>query len=172
MCKQTAYYVQEHNVRACVCVCLCVCVCVSSLPYNCHPAIFNSAISCLTSPNVIVLFVLRVVENIVIAILVQLSFGVPFIGQLKICYFSMFFSYSIPSLNAIAKRKASYADPEGGGGEGDLDPPEKSQNKGFSSNTGLDSLKNSQSYQASIQCRAIIGTPSKRHLNCVSLAGR
>ena len=29
----------------------------------------------------------------------------------------------------------------------------------------------SQSYQSSIQCRAIIGPPAKRHLNGVSLAG-
>ena len=37
------------------------------------------------------------------------------------------------------------------------------QNIGFSSNTGPDPLKN-LSYQASIQCWVIIGTPAKRHL--------
>ena len=50
-------------------------------------------------------------------------------------------------------------------------PPGKSQNYRFLSNTGLDPLK-SQSYQASIQCKAIIGTPAKRHLDGISLAGR
>ena len=39
-------------------------------------------------------------------------------------------------------------------------PPEKSENIGFSCNTGPDPLKKSQSYQASI------------HINGVSLAGR
>ena len=49
-------------------------------------------------------------------------------------------------------------------GTGGPDPPEKShRNIGVSSNTGLDPLKN-PSYQASIQCWAIIGTPAKRHL--------
>ena len=33
-------------------------------------------------------------------------------------------------------------------------------------------LKNQKSHQASIQCWAIFGTPAKRHLNGVSLAGR
>ena len=37
------------------------------------------------------------------------------------------------------------------------------KNIGFSSNKGLDPLKNC-SYQASIQCWAIIGMPAKRHL--------
>ena len=36
---------------------------------------------------------------------------------------------------------ASCVDPEGGGGAGGLDPPEKSQNIGFLSNTGPDPLK-------------------------------
>ena len=45
------------------------------------------------------------------------------------------------------------------------------KNIGFLSNTGPDPKK-WQSYQASIQCRVIIGTPAKRHLNGVSLAGR
>ena len=45
-------------------------------------------------------------------------------------------------------------------------PPEKSQkNLGFFSNMG-------QSYQASIQCRVIIGTLANRHLNGVSLVGQ
>ena len=34
------------------------------------------------------------------------------------------------------------------------------------------SPEQSQSYQAEFQCWAIIGTPAKRHLNGVSLAGR
>ena len=54
-------------------------------------------------------------------------------------------------------------DPEGGARVPDPPPPEKSQNIGFSSNTGPDPLKDS-SYQASIQCWAIIGTSAKRHL--------
>ena len=37
------------------------------------------------------------------------------------------------------------------------------KNIGFLSNTGSDPLKN-RSYQASIQCWTIIGTPAKRHL--------
>ena len=50
----------------------------------------------------------------------------------------------------------------GGRGSGPL--PLKNRKKcGFSSNTGPDPLKNC-SYQASIQCWAIIGTPAKRHL--------
>ena len=55
-------------------------------------------------------------------------------------------------------------DPEGGE-QGGLDLPLKN-NKiciGLSSNIGQDPLKNS-SYQASIQCWAIIGTSAKRHL--------
>ena len=44
-------------------------------------------------------------------------------------------------------------------------PPLKNhQNIGFPGNTGPDPLK-SQSYQASIQCWAIIGMSAKRHLN-------
>ena len=88
------------------------------------------------------------------------------------------------------------ADPEGEGGQGGPDPPGKSQkyrgseqhwsggrgdtgvrtplenhkNIGFLSNTGPDPL--TQSYQASIQCWAIISPPAKRHFNGVSLAGR
>ena len=60
------------------------------------------------------------------------------------------------------------ADPEGGGGRGFGPPPEKSQNKGFLSNTGPDPLKKSQSYQASIQRWAIIGPPAKRHMTMMT----
>ena len=51
------------------------------------------------------------------------------------------------------------------GGAGGPDPPSLKNHKniGFSSNTGPDPLKN-RSYQASIQCWAIIGTQAKRHL--------
>ena len=49
------------------------------------------------------------------------------------------------------------------GGTGGPDPPGKLQNIGFLSNICPDPLKN-RSYQASIQCWAIIGTPAKRHL--------
>ena len=51
------------------------------------------------------------------------------------------------------------------GGTGGPDPPPMKNHKniGFSSNTVPDSLKN-RSYQASIQCWGIIGTPVKRHL--------
>ena len=57
-----------------------------------------------------------------------------------------------------------------GGNRGSrLHPPENHKNIGFLSNTGADPLKN---YQSSIQCWAIVGTPAKRHLNGVSLAGR
>ena len=60
------------------------------------------------------------------------------------------------------------ADPKGDRGSG---PPLKNhRNIGFLRNTGPDPEK-SQSYQASIQCWAIIGTPAKRNLNGVSLAG-
>ena len=56
------------------------------------------------------------------------------------------------------------AGPEGGGGSGSERPtPLKNhKNIGFSSNTGLDPLTN-RSYQASIQCWAIIDIPAKRH---------
>ena len=48
----------------------------------------------------------------------------------------------------------------------DPPPPLKNhKNIGFFSNMG-------QSYQASIQCRVIIGTLANRHLNGVSLVGR
>ena len=52
------------------------------------------------------------------------------------------------------------------GGTGGPDPPpplKNHKNIGFPSNTVPDSLKN-RSYQASIQCWGIIGTPVKRHL--------
>ena len=42
--------------------------------------------------------------------------------------------------------------------------------KNYNSNTGPDPLK-SHNCQASIQCWAIIGSPTKSHLNGVSLAG-
>ena len=64
----------------------------------------------------------------------------------------------------------TWVDPEGGGGGGrGSRPPEKSQNIGFLSKTGLNPLEN---HKATIQCWAIIGPPAKRHLNGVSLAGR
>ena len=72
----------------------------------------------------------------------------------------------------------SCADPEGGGGGAgvpDPPPPEKSQKHRASQQhcrVWPDPLKISQSHQASIQCWANIGTPAKRHLNGVSLAGR
>ena len=75
----------------------------------------------------------------------------------------------IHSRTKINFQKAPCADPEGGG-TGGFGPPssEKSQNTGFLSNTGPDSLKN----KASIQCWAIIDPPAKRHCNGVSLASR
>ena len=51
----------------------------------------------------------------------------------------------------------------GGTGGPDPLPLKNDKNIGFSINTGPDSLKN-RSYQANIQCWAIIGTPVKRHL--------
>ena len=52
----------------------------------------------------------------------------------------------------------------GGQGVGTSPPPQKNyKNIWFSSNTGPNPLKN-HSYQAIIQCWAIIGTPAKRHL--------
>ena len=53
------------------------------------------------------------------------------------------------------------ADPEGR--QGVQTPLKNHKNIVFSSNTVLDPLKN-RSYQASIQCWAIIGMPGKRHL--------
>ena len=51
-------------------------------------------------------------------------------------------------------------------------PPLKNhKNMGFLSNTGLDPLKKSQSYQASIQCWVIMGRPAKRHLNGILPGG-
>ena len=57
-------------------------------------------------------------------------------------------------------------------GTGGQDPLENHKNIGFLSKIDPDPLKNHKNYQASIQCRAIIGTPAKRHLNGVSLADR
>ena len=58
-----------------------------------------------------------------------------------------------------------------GGSRGGQGIRKNHKNIGFPRNTGLDSLTKSQSYQASIQCWAIIGTPAKCHLKGVSLAG-
>ena len=60
------------------------------------------------------------------------------------------------------------------GGQGVRTPPplKNHKNIGFLSNIGPDPLKNQQSYQASIKRWAIIGPPTKRHLNGVSLTGR
>ena len=63
----------------------------------------------------------------------------------------------------------------GGGVAGGPESPEKSQKYRVSSISWKywsGSPKKLQNYQASIQCSAIIGTPAKRHLNGVSLAGR
>ena len=57
----------------------------------------------------------------------------------------------------------TWADPEGG--QGARTPLKNHKNIGFFSNMGL-------SYQASIQCRVIIGTLANRHLNGISLVGR
>ena len=54
------------------------------------------------------------------------------------------------------------ADPEEGG-QGVRTPLEDYKNIGFLSNTGPDPLK-SQIYQSSIQCWAVIGPPTERHL--------
>ena len=45
------------------------------------------------------------------------------------------------------------------------DAPEKSQNIGCLSNTGLDPLKITKLPRSQIQCWAILGTPAKRNLN-------
>ena len=61
----------------------------------------------------------------------------------------------------------SCGDPVVGTAKGSGPPPppplKNHTHLGFSSNTGPNPLKN-RSYQASIQCWAIIGTPAKRHL--------
>ena len=57
----------------------------------------------------------------------------------------------------------AWADPEGGG-QGSGPPLKNHKNIGFHSNTVPDSLKKSQSYQASIQCWATIAPPAKRYL--------
>ena len=53
------------------------------------------------------------------------------------------------------------------GGTWGLDPHPLKNHKtiGFSSNTGMDLLKKSQGYQASIQCWAIIGTTVSPFIN-------
>ena len=64
---------------------------------------------------------------------------------------------------------AACADPEGAGG---LDPSlKKSQKFVVLSNTGQAS-KTSQSYQARIQCWAIIGRPAKRHIKWYFAGGQ
>ena len=57
----------------------------------------------------------------------------------------------------------------GGGGKEVRTPPEKYR---VSLQYWSGSPEKSQSYQARIQCWAIIGTPAKCHLNGVSLAGQ
>ena len=52
----------------------------------------------------------------------------------------------------------------GGGGPRVRTPPENSQKFRVSKQYWSESPKKSQSYQASIQCWAIIGPPAKRHL--------
>ena len=47
----------------------------------------------------------------------------------------------IETVVLLSTHNKSCADPEGGGGAGGPDPPEKSQNIGFLSNSGLDPLK-------------------------------
>ena len=58
------------------------------------------------------------------------------------------------------------------GGTGGPDPPENHKNVGFLSNTGPDPLKNHKALKSAFVVGAIIGTPAKRHLNGVSLAGQ
>ena len=63
----------------------------------------------------------------------------------------------------------SKADTEGGGGGRVSGPhPEKSQNIRVSRKYWSGTPEKSQSYQASIQCWAIIDPPAKHHLNGIS----
>ena len=75
----------------------------------------------------------------------------------------------------IAKLTRKYtkpwADPEGGGGQGVRTPPLKSQKYTVSKQYWSGSTEKLQSYQASIQCWAVIGPLVKCHLNGISLAG-
>ena len=67
-----------------------------------------------------------------------------------------------------------YARIQGGNGVGEngsRPPLENHKAIGFLSNTGPDPLENKKSYQASIQCWAIIGSPAKRHLNALVVFG-
>ena len=66
------------------------------------------------------------------------------------------FSYVHKTVNSLGF--SSCADPEG-----------NHKNIGFLSDTGPDPLKN---HKATIQCWAIIGTPAKRNLNGLLLAGQ
>ena len=55
---------------------------------------------------------------------------------------------------------------DSGGDMGSGPPPLKNHKTiGFSSNTGMDLLKKSQGYQASIKCWAIIGTTVSPFIN-------
>ena len=67
------------------------------------------------------------------------------------------------NVHAKSKNGYTWAGPEEGQGARPH-PPEMSQKYSFFSNMG-------QSFQASIQCRVIIGTLANRHLNGVSLVG-
>ena len=60
----------------------------------------------------------------------------------------------------------------GDGGSGPPPPVKKSQKYRVSKQYWFGSPEKSQSFQASIQCWANIGTPARRHLNGVSLVGR
>ena len=65
----------------------------------------------------------------------------------------------------------AHADPEGG--TGGPDPPLKNhKNIGFLSNTGPDPLKITKLSRQHSMLAMSMGTPAKRHLNEVLLAGR
>ena len=96
-------------------------------------------------------------------------------------------TFSKQAVKALARLcVCAWADSEGGGGAWGLDPdsayahgriqrgdmgsgppPPLKNHKtiGFSSNTGMDLLKKSQGYQASIKCWAIIGTTVSPFIN-------
>ena len=67
-------------------------------------------------------------------------------------------------------KKNSCVDPEGGGQGVRTTPLKNHKNKKVSWQYWSRSPEKSQSYQASIQCWAIIGTPAKHHLNGILLA--
>ena len=106
-------------------------------------------------------------------VLIKIGHGKKFLGLfLRVCSPISSSAYHVCNVMYLLWTQSISGSRRGGGGQGFRYPPlQNHKNIGLLSNTGTDHDK-SQSYQARIPSCAIIGTPAKRHLNGVSLAGR